>query len=214
MDWAWNIFLFGYSYSDPLLIGMNKFKIKNLLFNEANASMWPPFEKYISKLNNWLTSTLWTKQILSSIPAWLISIDNSWNSYVWWTYYWGFSFWTDNIILPTSISMNWFVWKYDSSWNEVYGKTLQSQLITSNVKYFWFNKANAMLAVWETVNIWAIHVDSSWNIFVAWDVSEHAKVNVWWQSISNTSFVVKYSSNIIIKISKKFFLEIFYFHWV
>lgn len=195
MDWAWNIFLFGYSYSDPLLIGMNKFKIKNLLFNEANASMWPPFEKYISKLNNWLTSTLWTKQILSSIPAWLISIDNSWNSYVWWTYYWGFSFWTDNIILPTSISMNWFVWKYDSSWNEVYGKTLQSQLIASNVKYFWFNKANAMLAVWETVNIWAIHVDSSWNIFVAWDVSEHAKVNVWWQSISNTSFVVKYSSN-------------------
>ncbi len=206
VDNSWNVYISWNSYSTSFWISMNDswnsliswnkvFKFNNLL-NNANASVGPSTDKYIAKLDNWLSSISWNKLFASDYYFSSVSIDGWWNVCIWWTFYSAITIWTMSLSLTPSINPDSYILKYDTSWNQVFLKKMESWIVASNIKHIWLNKANAMVA-WESVNINSVYADNSWNIYTAWSLSQHAKITVWTEVINwGWWFAVKYDSNL------------------
>jgi len=104
-----------------------------------------------------------------------LKVDSSWNLYVWWMISDSVTIWSTQLI--SQWSYDWYVAKYNSSWNELWAK--------------WFGWS-------DSDYVYSLAVDTSWNVYIwGWFTST---ISAWSFNLNNViqpsdSFVVKYDSS-------------------
>jgi prepilin-type N-terminal cleavage/methylation domain-containing protein len=169
-DTNWNIYVAGYMESKSLTIWSTTLTNNYVFVTKQNAI----FFKLDSSWN-----PLWAKWgwEFEYDDYWTdIKVDNSWNVYVTWVENSpSFSFWW--ISLATRWQSDWFFWKYDTDWNEIFLKDVWG---------------------WNDDRCMSVDLDSTGNAFIGW-FSFPATVNFWTHSLvvpwSHTyDYVVKYDT--------------------
>ncbi len=152
-DSAWNVYVGGY-FSNSIVVWWTTL-----------TSSWSS-DIFVAKYNSAWT-IIWAKKFWWDSSDYIesISVDSAWNIYAWWYYY------STNINIGTYTltrldawwGNDWFVVKYDSSWN-----------------------------VLNAINIWTIYFDwvtsvkvwMDWKLFVWLDFFD--KISIWWSTIQSS----------------------------